>query len=174
MLCIVGFLPRVTECLTDSSWFVKKAAFDLTSKIIFSIVSNITAAAACSDAEDKMLTTVFAPIITDKCCDISRFSICLEVLENRELLVPAFAVLHLDREQIVERLCTILKHLPSSFYCDDVTRILEILSSVCEFSDYWNEANRELLRLVTVLMNDGRILLAVTVAVWLLQRSVAA
>jgi len=178
LFSVIGFLPHVTECLTDSSWFVKKAAIDLISKIVSSIVSNTTATTACSDVlsdvEEKMLTAVFAPVITDKDCDISQLSICLEVLENRELLVRILVLLRVDRRQIVKRLCTVVKLLPTSFSCYDVTRILDVLASASQSSDYWNEAKQQLLSLVTVLMNDGKILLAVTVAAWLLQRFVVA
>jgi len=176
VLCVVGFLPRVTKCTTDSSWFVKKAAVDLIAKILLSSISNTMTPAACngvlSDEEKKMVTAVFAPIMTDEVCDVNRLSICLEILENRELSVSIFSLLCLDKRQIVEKLCSLLRYLPASVSCDSATRILEILASVCESSGYWSESKQELLPLVTVLLNGGKLLLAVTVAVWLLQRFV--
>jgi len=156
---------------------VKKAAIDLISKFLLSSKSSILAPAAynsvLSGDEEKVISMVFAPLLTDEVCDVDQLFICLEILENRDLLVPIFSCLHLNKVQIVERLCMLLKGLPISLSCDDETRILETLSAVCESYACWNEAKQQLIHLVTTLLNNGKILSAVVVAVWLLKRFVA-
>ena len=170
---VVGFLHYVTKCTTDSSWFVKKAAVDLISKILSSVRSNTSASAGIlSDEEEKMIAIVFAPMMLDQMCDVSRLSVCLDILDSRDLLISVFSFLHLDQVQIVERLCVILNCLPVSLCCDSERRVLEILTSVCEAYSCFNEAKLKLLQLVTTLLNDGRILSAVIVAVWMLRRFV--
>jgi len=168
----------VTKCTTDSSWFVKKAAVDLITKFLSSSKSSTLAPAAydcvlSDDDEEKVISMMFAPLLSDEACDVSQLSVCLEILENQDLLVLIFSCLHLDKVQIVERLCVLLKCLPISVSCDDETKILEILSSVCESYACWNEAKQQLVQLVTTLLNSGKILSAVVVAVWLLKRFVA-
>jgi len=174
---ILGYLPRVEKCTTDSSWFVKQAAVDLITKILSSCIVNTSLQDVyknvLSDEEEKMITTVFAPMMTDEGCDANQLSICLEILQNGELLNLIFSCWHLDKVQIVERLCTLLKLLPTCLLCDNERKILEVLSSVCDTYDYWTEAKRELILLAAALMNDGRILSAVVVAVWLTERFVA-
>jgi len=175
--CVTGFLRHVADCTTDSSWFVKKAAINLISKILSSGISNTPALSACngglSDEEEKMITTVFAPLITDIVHDLDQLSVCLELLDNREALMLILSYLRLDKQHVVQRLCTLLKYPASRSSRDDETRILEILSSVCEACDDWNAAQQELMLLVTDLLNDGKVLSAVVVAVWLLRRFVA-
>ena len=149
--------------------------------LLISSTSDTTAASTCNSnvvglsvEEEQMSATVFSPIMTDGVDDISRVSVFLEVLENRELSASVCQLLRLDRRQVVGRLCTLLRSLPScQSSCDDVLRLLEIVSSVSEACDWWNEAIQELVLLVTVLMNDGKILSAVALAVWLLERFVA-
>jgi len=173
---VVGFLHYVTKCTTDSSWFVKKAAVDLISKILSSSKSNASASSLCTviltDEEEKMIASVFAPIITAEMCDVNQLSICLEILDSRDLLISIFLFLRLDKVQIVERLCILLNRLPASLSCDCERRVLEILASVCEACDCLNEAKQQLVQLVMTLLDNGRILSAVIVAVWVLRRFV--
>jgi len=170
---VVGFLHHVTKCTTDSSWFVRKAAVALISKILSSSLTSSACSTVLSDEEEKMITTVFAPMMNDEMCDVNRLSICLEILDGRDLLVSVFSLLHLSEAQIVERLCTILNCLPASLSCDGERKVLEILASVCEAYDYLNETEQKVVQLVTTLLNDGKILSAVIVSVWVLKRFVA-
>lgn len=175
-----GFLPHVTKCTADTSWFVKKAAVNLISKIILSSKCNSSTPATYSggaqtDEEEKVITTVFAPIMTDGVRDVNQLSVCLEILENRDVPCLIFSCLRLDKMQIVERLCALLRCLPSCSSCDSEMRILEILAAVCESYDFWNEARQELVLLTkTLLLHDDKILSAVAVAAWLLKRFVTA
>ena len=122
-----------------------------------------------------MAATVLAPIMSDAAVDVSWVSVCLEILENWELSASICPLLRLDQRQVVERLCKLLGFLPRCQSCDNELRLLEIVSSVVgEASDCWNEAVQELLVLVRVLINDGKVLSAVALAVWLLERFVAA
>jgi len=157
---------------------VKKAAVDLISKILSSTKSDHPVLTAhdgfLSDEDQKIITAVFAPVImTDKGCDMKQLSVCLEILEKRDLATAIFSFLLLDRVQIVQQLCSLLKYLPTCPSCDNETKILEILASVCESYSCWNEARHDLVILVIALLNDGKILSAVAVAVWLLKRFVA-
>jgi len=166
----------VTKCTTDSSWFVRKAAVDLISKILLGIKSNTFTLTAdtnvLSGEEEAIIKAVFAPIVTGGVLDVTQLSVCLEILQNRDLLIVIFSSLYLDKVQIVERLCTVLRYLPARSSCDDETKILEILACVCESHGCWNEAKQELVLLSTTLLNDGKISSAVAVALWLLKRFV--
>ena len=176
-LCVVGYLHHVTKCTSDSSWFVKKAAVDLILTFLSSSKSSTLALAAysgdLSEEDEKIISTVFTPLLTDEVHDVNSLSVCLEILENRDLLVLIFSCLRLDKVQIVERLCMLLKGLPTCLYGNDEVKILEIMSSVCGSYGCWNEAKPELVQLVSTLLNDGNIFSAVVVAVWLLKRFVA-
>ena len=174
---VAGFLPHVTKCTMDSSWFVKKAAVDVISKILSNSKPNTLNSAACntilSDEEQEMIATVFAPMMTDEICDVNQFSVCLEILNSRDLLISVCSLLHLDKAQIVERLCILLNCLSASLSCDGEKRVLDILASVCEAYEYLSEAKQRMVQLVTTLLSDGKILSAVIVAVWVLERFVA-
>ena len=171
---VVGFLSCVTKCTADSSWFVKKAAADLISNILSSTKSNTSSSATYSgilfEEEEKMIATVFAPMMSDEVYDFSQLSVCLEILDSRDSLISTFSILHLDKQQIVERIYILLNCLPASLSCKSERRLLEILASVCEAYDCLVEANQKLVELVTTLVNNGKILLAVVVGVWILAR----
>jgi len=173
LLLFVGLLPYVARCTCDSSWFVKKAAIDLITRILSSCKLTTSAIDnVLSDEERKMIATMFAPMITEEVCDISQLSVCLEVLKNQELSVLTFSCLRLDKTQIVKRLCSLFEHLPIGLSCDRETRILEILASVSKSYGYWKEAKQDIVQLVTTQLNKSKILAAVTLAVWLLSRFV--
>lgn len=175
----LGFLPHVIKCTSDRSWFVKSAATDLISKILSSMKSSGLESFADDDnvilshEEQKLMATVFAPLITDEALDSDGLSVCLEILEKLDLSLWVFSYLCLDKIQLVERLCVLLKYLPASLNCDTEIRLLDTLTFVCESRACLNEAKMKLVQLVTTLLNDGKVLSAVALAAWLLKRFVA-
>jgi len=178
VLCL-GFLRGVEKCLTDSSWFVKKAAVDLVSELLCNPDTSAVTAfdVALSEEERNIVAVLFAPVITDVTCDTDKLTVCLDVLEKLDLSISLLSFLNLDTVQVLaQRLCITLRHLPIStgMSCTTELRILAIIDSLCEScGDDDNDTDavkHEMLQLIVTMLNEGRVLSVVAVAVWLLKR----